>query len=158
MKLSNTRIAQGIAILAALLLLYSCKKDAVISEEEIIQNYLKAHDIDAEPTESGLYYIEYIKGSGDYPVYLDTVTVTYTGTFINGQVFDANTSDFTVGTGEVIQGWEEGILYMKEGGRALLIIPSKLGYGSAGWYNIPGNTVIVFQMHLADIRFGPNHQ
>ncbi|HUS86595.1 MAG TPA: FKBP-type peptidyl-prolyl cis-trans isomerase [Bacteroidales bacterium] len=158
MKISNMRIALGISILAGLVMVYACRKDDLMSEEEIIQSYLKTHDIVAEPTESGLYYIEYIEGSGDYPVYLDTVRINYTGSFVNGQIFDANTVEFTVGADQVIKGWEEGILYMREGGRALLIVPSKLGYGSTGWYSIPGNTVLVFQMHLVDIKFGPNHR
>ena len=144
-------------LLAGVLLYVSCEKATELSEEEQIQNYLKKNDIVADPTPTGLYYIEYIKGGGEYPVYLDTVEVTYTGFFLSGQIFDSGSLEFTVGQGDVIAGWDEGITYMQEGGKALLIVPSKLGYGSRGYYNIPANAVLLFQMDLDDIRFGPNH-
>lgn len=139
----------------------SCFKNQEIDENEIerIQAFLDANDIDVEPTESGLYYVELIEGTGLQPVDGDTVEVHYRGTFLDGRIFADNMNSdpfrFILGTGYVIEGWDEGLTYMKEGGEAMLVIPSTLGYGTAGTYGIPGYTPLVYTIILEDVDPGP---
>lgn len=140
--------------------LTSCLKnrDVEKNEEERIQNFLDIKEIDTEPTESGLYYIEFIEGSGAQAFSGDTVEVYYEGSFLDGRVFDRNTSGeplrFALGAGQVIEGWEEGLTYMKEGGEAMLVIPSSLAYGPSGYYSIPGYTPLVYTIALEKVTPG----
>jgi FKBP-type peptidyl-prolyl cis-trans isomerase FkpA len=114
-------------------------KVAEAKEPGQIQNYLKEKNINARPTASGLYYIEKVKGKGARAVKGSKVSVHYTGRLLDGTVFDSSREgkaakplDFTLGSGQVIPGWDEGLALMNEGGKAIFIIPSKLGYGASG--------------------------
>jgi FKBP-type peptidyl-prolyl cis-trans isomerase len=87
----------------------------------------------------------------------DTVTVHYIGTLTNGTQFDnsyTRGTPFTVevGAGRVIQGWEQGLLGMQEGGQRVLVIPPALGYGSAVGGPIPPNSTLVFAIELLSIE------
>jgi len=134
----------------------SCFKDTNSEKEEleIIDNYLRNNGIDTEPTASGLYYIELIEGTGLQPVTGDTVEVFYEGYFLSGEVFISNMNldphRFVIGAMAVIVGLEEGVTYMKEGGEAMLIVPSSLAYGPVGNYylDIPGYTPLGFDIIL----------
>ena len=125
-------------------------------EIELLEQYLLDNNITTEPKESGLYYIETEAGTGLQPQQGDSVFVHYTGKLIDGTVFDTSVGDspfsFTLGTGHVIPGWDEGIAYMNEGGKATLIIPSKLGYGSTGSGSIPPYSILIFDVELVDVR------
>lgn len=85
-----------------------------------------------------------------------TVTVNYTGKFKDGTVFDTSIGKapftFVLGQGGVIQGWEQGLVGMKVGGKRLLIIPPALGYGSATYGPIPANSTLVFEVELLDSK------
>ncbi|MBX4191894.1 FKBP-type peptidyl-prolyl cis-trans isomerase [Candidatus Parcubacteria bacterium] len=85
-----------------------------------------------------------------------TVTVNYTGKFQDGTVFDTsvgkNPFTFQLGAGMVIAGWDQGLQGMKVGGKRLLIIPPSLGYGSATYGPIPGNSTLVFEVELLDVK------
>jgi len=86
----------------------------------------------------------------------DTVSVDYVGTLTNGQVFDASSFagrpfQFVVGGGQVIPGWDRGIVGMKVGGRRMLIIPSGLAYGLTGIGSIPPLAVLTFVIDLRSI-------
>jgi FKBP-type peptidyl-prolyl cis-trans isomerase len=130
-----------------------CKTDDPWEKEDIaIQNYLEANGITEPPKASGLYYIETQAGTGAQAVAGKKAKVKYTGTFLNGRQFDANTLTFTVGAGKVIAGWDEGISYMKVGGKALLIIPSDLAYGPYGYGSIPGYTPLLFTVELLAVN------
>src|SRR3990167_10189618 len=88
-------------------------------------------------TASGLQYIDEVEGKGEYPQKGQRVTVHYTGTLENGKKFDSSVDrgqpfTFTIGVGQVIKGWDEGVATMKPGGKRKLIIPADLGYGSRG--------------------------
>jgi FKBP-type peptidyl-prolyl cis-trans isomerase len=78
----------------------------------------------------------------------ESLTVKYVGTFENGNIFDQGTFTFTLGAGSVIQGFDQGLLGMKVGGKRKLIVPPHLGYGSSGSGSIPPNTNIVFEVEL----------
>jgi FKBP-type peptidyl-prolyl cis-trans isomerase len=138
--------------------LTSCLNSDERQEKEDRDAYLTANNITVEPTKSGLYYIETLAGTGDLTVAEDTVFVNYTGTFLDGTIFGTTDEsgkplEFIIGTGMVIDGWDEGILYMKKGGKATLIVPSELAYGFAGFSPIiPGYTTLVFDVELVDIK------
>lgn len=122
-------------------------------EERLLTVYLQEHNITDEPTLSGLYFIELEKGAGSRPTPGKEVTVHYRGTFINGQVFDSSykrnkTFTFRFGVGEVIQGWDEGIARMQEGGKYKLIIPSYLAYGDESVGPVPPYSTLIFEIEL----------
>ena len=98
-------------------------------------------------TASGLYYKDLSVGTGATIVSGMAINVKYSGALANGTVFDAGTYPFTI-PGQVIQGWNEGLLGMKVGGVRQLIIPPSLGYGASGSYPvIPPNAVLVFSVN-----------
>jgi FKBP-type peptidyl-prolyl cis-trans isomerase FkpA len=133
--------------------------EAMEKEPTLIQQYLKDNKISAKPTASGLYYIEKVKGKGAKAMAGKKVKVHYTGKLLNGKVFDssydkkpANPLEFTLGQGQVIPGWDEGITLMSAGGKATLVIPSKLGYGAQGaGSDIPAYSPLVFEVELVSI-------
>ncbi len=107
-------------------------------------------------TASGLYYRDLAVGTGALVQAGTRVNVRYAGYFTNGQMFDQRTAaqaplTFTVGAGQVIEGWDEGLVGMRVGGRRQLIIPPSLGYGPDDYGPIPGNSILVFTVELVSI-------
>jgi FKBP-type peptidyl-prolyl cis-trans isomerase len=108
-------------------------------------------------TASGLKYVDVIVGNGASPKAGKQVKVHYTGTLENGKKFDSSVDrnepfSFTIGVGQVIPGWDEGVMTMKVGGKRKLIIPSKLGYGSRGAGGvIPPNATLLFDVELLGV-------
>ena len=107
-------------------------------------------------TASGLYYRDLAEGHG---AQADgrTAVVHYTGWLANGKRFDTSRGGqpftFSVGAGEVIAGWDEGVAGMRVGGRRLLVVPPGLGYGAQGADDaIPPNATLVFDVELIDVR------
>ena len=90
-------------------------------------------------------------GTGATAVAGDTVTVSYIGTFTNGNQFDAGTFSFRLGVGAVIKGFDDGVVGMRVGGRRRLTIPPNLAYGSQGTSGIPGNSTLRFDITLIAI-------
>ena len=109
-------------------------------------------------TPSGLQYEEIIEGTGPSPKAGQTVSVHYTGTLTDGTKFDSSRDrnapfKFTIGVGQVIKGWDEGVLSMKVGGRRKLTIPPDLGYGARGAGGvIPPNATLVFDVELLGVQ------
>lgn len=108
-------------------------------------------------TASGLMYKDRKVGKGTSAKAGDKVTVHYKGWLDNGQVFDSSRRpgrdpfSFTLGRGEVIKGWDEGIVGMKPGGVRELIIPPSLGYGDQDLGNIPPNSTLHFEVELLKV-------
>jgi FKBP-type peptidyl-prolyl cis-trans isomerase FkpA len=100
---------------------------------------------------SGLYYQIIAPGTGANPTANSTVTVAYTGTLLNGTQFDAN-AGYTAVLSTLIPGWIVGVPMIKTGGKILLIIPSRLGYGSQNNGPIPANSVLVFTISLLSFQ------
>ena len=111
-----------------------------------------------EETKSGLRYKVIQKGDGKPATKGDMVSVHYKGQLADGTVFDSSYKrnkplDFQVGVGQVIAGWDEGICLMNVGDKARLVIPSDLGYGSAGAGGvIPANATLVFDVELMGVK------
>lgn len=108
----------------------------------------------AVTTPSGLSYTDLVTGTGPAPTSGKNVTVHYTGWLENGTKFDSSVDRgqpfaFRIGAGEVIPGWDEGVMSMKTGGKRKLVIPSLLGYGASGAGGvIPPDATLIFEVEL----------
>lgn len=96
-------------------------------------------------------------GTGPAVVAGDTVSVHYTGTLTNGQKFDSSLDrgqpfEFSVGAGQVIKGWDQGLVGMQVGGKRKLTIPASLGYGNRSVGTIPANSTLIFEIELLAIK------
>ena len=113
-------------------------------------------------TASGLQIIDTKIGTGVSPRTGQTCIMHYTGWLmqngVKGQKFDSSVDrgqpfEFPIGTGRVIQGWDEGVATMKVGGKRTLIIPAALGYGSRGAGGvIPPNATLIFEVELLGVK------
>jgi FKBP-type peptidyl-prolyl cis-trans isomerase FkpA len=108
-------------------------------------------------TPSGLHFLEMEVGTGEEAVTGHYVTVYYTGWFLDGDKFDSSvdrgdTFSFTLGEGQVIAGWDQGVAGMRVGGWRRLVIPPDLAYGAAGRSGIPPNSTLVFDVELLGVR------
>jgi peptidylprolyl isomerase len=108
-------------------------------------------------TASGLSYLDITPGTGPSPSPGKQVKVHYTGWLENGTKFDSSVDRgqpfvFPIGIGQVISGWDEGVMSMKVGGKRKLIIPPQLGYGANGAGGvIPPNATLIFEVELLDV-------
>lgn len=113
---------------------------------------------DYTTTESGLKYYDIVEGEGETPEAGQTVVVHYTGWLEDGQQFDSSLDrgtpfSFTLGQGNVIPGWDEGVATMKVGGKRQLVIPPDLAYGDSGAGSaIPPGSTLVFDVELLEIQ------
>jgi len=113
---------------------------------------------DTITTPSGLRYVITHRGSGELATVGKTAIVHYTGRLTDGTIFDDSRKRdqpfaFKLGGGQVIKGWDEGIALLHIGDRAVLIIPSELGYGKKGAGEvIPPDATLVFDVELLDIK------
>ena len=150
----------------------SCSKDAPpivapqpdnsAADDATIQKYLTDNNItNARKQASGLYYIPVITNPNGLPATAGRrVSVNYTGSLLDGTVFDATSRHnpvapitFTLGAGQVIQGWDEGIALMKKSEKSILLIPSGMAYGANPPTSaIPANAVLRFDVELTTIQ------
>lgn len=151
MSLGRTRVVSTLSIFLALVAIMLCVATTASTEE-------KKKMADVQTTESGLQYVIIAEGTGDKAVPGKKVKVHYTGKLEDGTEFDSSLKrgqpiEFTLGAGQVIKGWDEGIALMKVGDKRQLIIPPQLGYGAAGAGNvIPPNATIIFDVELVDVE------
>jgi peptidylprolyl isomerase len=113
-------------------------------------------------TDSGLQYRDTKEGDGPKPEKGQTCVMHYTGWLWKdgkkGEKFDSSHDrdeafEFAIGVGQVIKGWDEGVLSMKKGGKRELLIPPDLGYGKRGAGRaIPPNSTLLFEVELLDIK------
>lgn len=98
-----------------------------------------------------------VVGTGKEAVKGANISVNYKGTLTNGTKFDSSYDrgtpfEFTLGVGQVIQGWDQGFEGMKVGGKRKLTIPSDLAYGPRAIGSIPANSVLIFEVELLDVK------
>lgn len=135
---------------------------AACSEREAVKPASDAKPAASTPaplttTPSGLAYADLTVGSGAQPVAGKPVKVHYTGWLENGTKFDSSVDRgepfvFTIGAGEVIPGWDEGVMTMKTGGKRRLVVPPQLGYGATGAGGvIPPDATLIFEVELIDV-------
>jgi FKBP-type peptidyl-prolyl cis-trans isomerase len=125
------------------------------TQDQLIQDFIKKNNLNAQKTASGLYYVIDKKGNGKHATAADQVKVHYKGTLLDGTKFDSSydrNEPITFPLSGVIRGWTEGIPLFEEGGKGKLIIPSALGYGPNGAGGvIKPNEILVFDVELLQI-------
>jgi FKBP-type peptidyl-prolyl cis-trans isomerase len=110
-----------------------------------------------ERLSSGVYVRDVREGEGPGVIRGDRVTVRYVGWLPDGTLFDAIVPpnaprEFRLGDGEVIRGWESGMVGMKVSGQRQIVVPPSLGYGARRVDNIPANSTLVFLVELVSVR------
>ena len=125
-------------------------QDLILKEKEFLEKISNGF----KETKTGLKYIILKKGEGKKPSSGDLVKVHYKGELLDGTVFDSSYKrdqpiEFKVGEGQVIPGWDEGIMLLDKGDKARFIIPSHLAYGKNGAGGvIPPNATLIFEVEL----------
>ena len=128
--------------------------DSQATKQEVNNNQTEQKE-NMEVTE--LQIIDTVVGEGKEAILGKVVSVHYTGTLVDGTNFDSSVDrgtpfQFTLGAGQVIKGWDQGVLGMKVGGKRTLIIPSDLAYGPAGRPGtIPPSATLIFDIELLDV-------
>ncbi len=128
------------------------------SEAKIMEEYAKKNFPTATKTQYGMYHVVVKEGTGDVIKAGQTVTVDYTGKFMDGKSFDSSVGkpgpkfQVTVGQGAVIPGWEQALALMKKGEKAIFFIPSNLAYGEQGSGPIPAFSSLIFEMEVLDVK------
>lgn len=150
-----------ILTLFAVSMIFSCDKDVVTFQEQleidipIIEQYLSDNNITAL-SESGVYYVIEEEGTGSaYPNTNSLISMAYSGSVMNGDgtIFDSrsSTNPLKIELYKLISGWQIGVPKFKKGGKGTLYIPSGYGYGVRGsGPNIPGNSILIFDIELLD--------
>lgn len=146
-------------ILFAFLILSSCSNDDSVKDfreenDQEIQAFIESNNLNAQKSSTGLYYVIDNPGTGESPIPTDRVKVVYKGYYTNGDVFDESDAEgLSFNLQNVIIGWVEGISYFKEGGSGKLLIPSHLAYGSNDYRDIPGGSVLIFDIELIYVNY-----
>jgi FKBP-type peptidyl-prolyl cis-trans isomerase FkpA len=129
-----------------------------IQKDSLALNAFLATQQNVQTTASGLHYVVKTATKGKQATKGNKVSMLYRGTLLNGEEFDGNMSgdkppfEFTLGLGQVIPGWDEGVALMKEGEEYTFIIPWKLAYGERGAGPIPPFSSLVFDVKLVKIN------
>ena len=146
-------------------------KELVVEEAKTIEAYVAEKGLTANKTESGLYYVIEEEGTGDAITPGTTMYVDYAGYLMDGTLFDTSIESLAkennvynaqreytplpvnVGMGQVIPGWDEGLLLLKNGSKAKFLIPSPLAYGENGAGGLIGpNAILVFDVEVKDVQ------
>ena len=152
-------VVVGVAVLGVGMLFYRSSDAEGVREYNQITDNTMMSDESAVGKDSELKIETTQEGTGDRVVKSgDTITVHYTGRLTDGTKFDSSVDrgtpfTFTIGAGQVIKGWDEGLLGMKVGEKRTLTIPADKGYGATGAGGvIPPNATLVFDTELISIK------
>lgn len=145
--------------------------ELVAAEGKTIEAYIQEKGLTASKTESGLYYVIEQEGTGEATTPGTTMYVNYAGYLLDGTLFDTSMPEIAkannifdaersyealpvnVGMGQVIPGWDEGLMLLKKGSKGKFIIPSPLGYGENGaGAMIPPNSILIFDVEVTDVQ------
>lgn len=152
--LSPKRILLFLAVLP--LFLHSCGSDdpekIAEKDREKILDYIAENNLDAKEHESGLFYVIEREGTGNtHPTNSSTVKMNYEGYYLKDKdVFDSRNGHYA-DLGSMITGWRIGIPLLTSGAKAILLVPSGLGYGAYPPYGIRPNACLVFEVEIIDI-------
>ena len=146
-------------------------KVLLVEEAKTIESYLAEKGLTAQKTENGLYYVIENEGVGPETTPGTTMYVNYAGYLLDGTLFDTSFPEIAkannifnegrpyeplpvnVGMGQVIPGWDEGLMLLKKGSKAKFIIPSPLAYGENSMgSSIPANSILVFDVEVTDVQ------
>ncbi len=124
-------------------------------DDKKLQQYFRKNNLSPRKKESGLYYLVTKATNGEKPIPGQKVQVHYTGKLMDGTIFDSSEGkeplSFSLGRGQVILGWDEGISELKKGEKATLFIPSYLAYGDRSPSpKIPPHSILIFEVELVD--------
>lgn len=174
--MNKTIIIAGVAVLAIIGIVFTLNKTKAPTTEVTTQQTKQTQETAEPTTEASTQSSENIinsnnnnsmelkieitqKGSGERTVKPgDNISVQYTGKLTDGTKFDSSYDrnqpfEFTIGTGQVIRGWDEGLMGMQVGEKRTLTIPSDMGYGAAGAGGvIPPNATLIFDVELVAIN------
>lgn len=149
-------------MLGAMALLSACGTDSTapnIPSNPSVETYAASLGVNiATMTKKSdnLYVQDLVVGTGAEAISGRLIRVTYTGWLVNGSRFDTNVGgtpfSFTLGAGQVISGWDLGVVGMKVGGKRKLVIGSALGYSNQGQGPIPPNATLVFDVELLGVQ------
>lgn len=136
-------------------LLPSCGTDdperQAARDREKILEYLIENNLTAIEHETGVFYHIETPGAGLFPTRNSTVLLSYTGTFLDGNEFDAG-AERTFHLPSAILGFQYGVPLFNRGARGFIIVPSGLAYGSTGTMTIGPNTILKFSVEIIDFR------
>jgi len=170
MKPTQTGIAVALALVVVIIIFIlpglspfgqPQSQTAAVEQTQLPTNQQNQQASTTMPTEpvTQLMMKDDVVGTGATAAAGDSVTVNYVGSLTNGTVFDASANHgttgftFNLGAGQVIKGWDQGIVGMKVGGKRTLVIPASLAYGSQAVGNvIPANSDLVFQVELLKVQ------
>jgi len=130
----------------------ACAFKAPPSEIKMVEDYLVANGLTATQHCSGAYYIIDAVGSGATPDICSYINANYVGKLTNGNVFDQGTFPQLYPLSGLIRGWANLLPLIKQGGKMRLFIPPSLGYGPNPNRDIPGNSVLIFDLELTAVR------
>ena len=136
----------------------SCKtysEDDHQNFDKTIQKYLTKNNLKGfEKSESGMYYKILNEGKGEYIRLTDEVTFNYQGKLLNGKIFDGEHRKYpiTFQMKDLIQGWKEGMLYLKPGGKMKMVLPPYLGYGDYQLEHIPPHSILFFEIEVIKVN------
>ncbi len=129
-----------------------CQSMAPETEEPDMKAFCTSNNINYTRLSNSLYYQVIDSGYGNAPASQSYIKATYTGTLLNGAIFDQTTTPVQMNMANLIEGWRKGLPLIKKGGRIKLIIPSYLGYGCTAQKGIPANSVLYFDITLTDVQ------
>ncbi|MGM0943720.1 MAG: FKBP-type peptidyl-prolyl cis-trans isomerase [Bacteroidota bacterium] len=146
-------------------------KVLIVEEGETIEEYAQQNGLNLQKTENGLYYVIEEEGTGEEVTPGTTMYVNYAGYLLDGTLFDTSWEQIAkdnnvyneqrpyeplpvnVGMGQVIPGWDEGLLLLKKGSKAKFLIPSPLAYGENGAGALIGpNSILIFDVEVTEVQ------